>query len=189
MGGRFLLRGRPSISARAASAEGRAEPPVQSLLRPCWRPVPEHLGQPQPLRLPPVTDRLDDVRRKAGEWQEPTDTRIRHALPLRKVGSWPSLCRSRSTAASGAHGLAPVGVALRCGFHAGRRAFRRHDQLPAAAALQAQRDADVTRFASQAFCPPTAETAAICRDGLHSRLRAPSWRIRVRHAPFLPTDP
>jgi hypothetical protein len=37
--------------------------PNVSLLLPDQRPVPEHLSQPQPLRLPPVEHYLDDIRR------------------------------------------------------------------------------------------------------------------------------
>jgi hypothetical protein len=42
-----------------------------ALLIPIQRRVPQHLGEPEPLRLPSVEDRLDDVRRQAGERQEP----------------------------------------------------------------------------------------------------------------------
>ena len=37
-----------------------------------WR-IPKQLRQPQPLRLPPVEDRLDKVRREAGERQDAAD--------------------------------------------------------------------------------------------------------------------
>jgi hypothetical protein len=53
---------------------------------PAQRPVPQHLGQPQPLRLPPVENRLHDVGRQAGERQERADIGVRAALLLRKVG-------------------------------------------------------------------------------------------------------
>jgi hypothetical protein len=48
-------RGQPNagLSGRAAEAE---TPP---LLLPWKRPVPQQLSQPEPLRLPPVEDRLD----------------------------------------------------------------------------------------------------------------------------------
>jgi multiple sugar transport system permease protein len=35
-----------------------------ALLLPYKRPIPQHLGQPEPLRLPPVQDRLHNVRRQ-----------------------------------------------------------------------------------------------------------------------------
>jgi hypothetical protein len=63
-----------------------AEAPVRSLLLPCNRPVPRHLSQPQPLRLTAVQDRFHNVRRQAGEREEPTDVGVRDALLLRKVG-------------------------------------------------------------------------------------------------------
>ena len=40
---------------------------------PAQRPVPRHFSQPQPLRLPPVEDHLDDVRHKACEGQESSE--------------------------------------------------------------------------------------------------------------------
>jgi hypothetical protein len=49
------------------------EAPGAALLLPTQRSVPQHLGEPEPLRLPPVEDRLDDVRREAGERQKPAD--------------------------------------------------------------------------------------------------------------------
>jgi hypothetical protein len=44
-----------------------AEAPGLPLDVPDKRPVPQHLSQPQPLWLPSVEDRFDDVRREAGE--------------------------------------------------------------------------------------------------------------------------
>jgi hypothetical protein len=43
---------------------------MATLVIPCERSVPQHLSQPQPLRLPSVENRLGDVRREAGERQE-----------------------------------------------------------------------------------------------------------------------
>ena len=81
----------PLRAARCSSAQiparwRPAKPPGAPLLLPRKRPIPQHLSQPQPLRLPPVQDRLHDVRRQAGERQEPADVGVRHALLLRKVG-------------------------------------------------------------------------------------------------------
>jgi hypothetical protein len=50
------------------------------------RPVPEHLSQHQPLRLPPVENRLDEVRRQACERQKPADEGDRDALVLGEIG-------------------------------------------------------------------------------------------------------
>jgi len=44
------------------------------LFVPIERPIPQHLRQPQPLRLPSVKDRLDDVRRETGEREQPAVT-------------------------------------------------------------------------------------------------------------------
>ena len=63
----------------------------QALLLPAERPVPEHLGQPQPLWLPPIEDRLDDIWRQAGEREETADVGVCDALLLRKVGDRPGL--------------------------------------------------------------------------------------------------
>jgi hypothetical protein len=67
--------------------------PNVSLLLPDQRPVPEHLSQPQPLRLPPVEHYLDDIRREAGHREQTADIGVRHALLLREVGD-----RLRATA-------------------------------------------------------------------------------------------
>jgi hypothetical protein len=51
----------------------------------------KHLGQPQPFRLPPVEDRLHDVRRKARQGQEPSEVRgARLGSPRRSRGR---ICR------------------------------------------------------------------------------------------------
>ena len=106
-------------------------------------PFPSTSASLKPLRLPPVQDRFHNVGRQAGERQEPADVGVRDTLLLRKVGD-----RLRLTALD----LAPPAVRTherldqrlvaarlrrRC-----RHALRRHDQLPAAPALQAHRDAD-----------------------------------------------
>jgi hypothetical protein len=49
---------------------------------PTQRPIPQHLDQLQPLWLPPVQDRLYDVRREICERQEPADVGNRDALLL-----------------------------------------------------------------------------------------------------------
>jgi hypothetical protein len=59
---------------------------VASLLLPLHRPIPQHLGKPESLRLPSVQDRFHDVRRETGERQKPADIGVRDALLLRKVG-------------------------------------------------------------------------------------------------------
>ena len=56
------------------------------MLIPSQRPIPQHLSQPEPLRLPAVENRLDDIRREAGERQEPTDVGDCHILLLGQVG-------------------------------------------------------------------------------------------------------
>ena len=38
--------------------------------------IPKHLRQPQPLRLPPVEDRLDNAPRKTGQGKEPADVGV-----------------------------------------------------------------------------------------------------------------
>ena len=53
---------------------------------PCTCNWKKHLSQPQPLRLPPIEDGLHNVRRQAGERQEPADVGVRDAVLLRKVG-------------------------------------------------------------------------------------------------------
>ena len=56
------------------------------LLLPHQRPVPEHLSQHQPLRLPPVENRLDEVRRQACERQKPADVGDGDILVLGEIG-------------------------------------------------------------------------------------------------------
>ena len=63
-----------------------ADNPAKSLFLLYKRPSPQHLGQPQPLRLPSVKDRFHNVGRQASEREQPADIRVRHALLLRKVG-------------------------------------------------------------------------------------------------------
>jgi hypothetical protein len=62
------------------------KPPGLHLGVPGKRSIPEHIGKPQLLRLPSIEDRFHDVRRQAGERQEPADVSVRDALLLRKVG-------------------------------------------------------------------------------------------------------
>ena len=73
-------------SSRATPCTAPRGTPGAALLLPNQRPIPQHLGQPQPLRLPSVQDRLDDLRRKTGERQEPAAVGVRYALLLRKGG-------------------------------------------------------------------------------------------------------
>jgi hypothetical protein len=70
--------------------------PRLSAARPKRAPMPEPT-QPQPLRLPPVQDRLHDVGRQAGEREEPADVGVRDALLLRKVGDRLRLAALNST--------------------------------------------------------------------------------------------
>jgi hypothetical protein len=44
--------------------------PNAALLLPCYRPIPQHLCEPQSLRLAPIENRFDDVGRQAGEREE-----------------------------------------------------------------------------------------------------------------------
>jgi hypothetical protein len=59
---------------------------MMPLLPPHCRPIPQQLRQPQPLRLPPVEDRLDEVGREAGERQQAADVGEGDALVLGEVG-------------------------------------------------------------------------------------------------------
>jgi hypothetical protein len=63
-----------------------ATPQPIPLLLPAHRPIPEQLRRPQPLRLPPIEDRLNDVGRQAREREQPADEGDRHALVLGEVG-------------------------------------------------------------------------------------------------------
>jgi hypothetical protein len=56
------------------------EAPGGVLFIPAQWPIPQHLCQPEPLRLPPVEDRLHDVRCRACERQDPADIGVRDAL-------------------------------------------------------------------------------------------------------------
>ena len=111
-----------------------------ALLLPCERSVPQHLRQPQPLRLPPIEDRLDDVWCEASERQEPADIGVRDPLLLRKVGD-----RLRLTALD--LPTPPVRSNQRLDQRVVSTRLRRrrrhsaghHDQLPAAPALQPDR--------------------------------------------------
>ena len=94
----------PALNARRRTPREIAG---ASLLIPGQRPIPQHLGQPQPLRLPPIKDRPHDVGRKAGERQQPTDVGDGHARLLCEVGD---RLRSRSSAASGARGRGAMRV-------------------------------------------------------------------------------
>ena len=134
---------RPRDRTSLSSFVSIAEAPGLPLGVPGKRPIPEHLGQPQPLRLPPVEDRLDNVRRQAGERQEPADVGVRDALLLRKVGDrlrLPAL--DLPPPAVRAHERLDQRLVAARLRRRHRRALRRHDQLPAAPALQPDRDAD-----------------------------------------------
>jgi hypothetical protein len=63
-----------------------AEVPTCSLFIPIQRPIAQHLSQPESLRLSPIEERLDNVRRQTGQRQKPADVGVRDALLLRKVG-------------------------------------------------------------------------------------------------------
>jgi hypothetical protein len=56
------------------------------LLGPAQRPVPQHLRQPAPLRLPAVQNRFHKVGRQASQREEPADVGVRDTFLLRKVG-------------------------------------------------------------------------------------------------------
>ena len=96
--------------------------PKDSLLLPVQRPIPQHLGQPQPLRLPPIEDRFHDVRRQAGERQEPADIGVRDALLLRKVGDRLGLTALDRRRQRCARTSALISVSSRRGFGAGTAA-------------------------------------------------------------------
>ena len=78
----------PSLLKRAflEQVELIAQAPFLPLSVPDQLPVPQQLDEPQTLRLPPVEDRLHDVRRQASQRQEPADIGVRDAFLLRKVG-------------------------------------------------------------------------------------------------------
>jgi hypothetical protein len=139
-------RGRPHKPGADDEQDGPpliAEAPFPSLLTPVQRPVPQHFSEPEPLRLSPTEERLDDVWCEAGERQEPADVGVRDALLLRKFGD-----RLRAAALD----LAPPAVRTDKGLdqrlvaarlrRRWRRPFRRRDQLAVAAALQVNRHAD-----------------------------------------------
>ena len=75
---------RPRDRTSLSSFVSIAEAPGLPLGVPGKRSVPEHIGQPQALRLPPVQDRFHDVGRQAGEREETADVGVRHALMLRE---------------------------------------------------------------------------------------------------------
>ena len=78
--GRLVAHGPETcLISTVRSARGAAAPPTH-------RPNPQHVSEPQPLRLPAVEDRLDNVWRQAGERQEPADVGVRDALLLGQVG-------------------------------------------------------------------------------------------------------
>ena len=63
-----------------------SEAPAQPLLLPCQWPIPEHLRQPQPLRLPPIEDRLHNVRHETGQrWEAPDEAAL-------VTSSWAARC-------------------------------------------------------------------------------------------------
>jgi hypothetical protein len=64
---------------------GSSEAQARALVLPAQRPVPQQLGQPQPLGLPAVEDRLDEVGGEAGERQEAADLGVGDALLLDEV--------------------------------------------------------------------------------------------------------
>jgi hypothetical protein len=61
--------------------------PAKSLLIPPQRPVPQHFSEPHLLRLPPVQDCFNDVRRKTGQWKEPADVGVRDTFLLGQIGN------------------------------------------------------------------------------------------------------
>ena len=50
---------------------------------------PEQACKPKPLWLSAVEDGFDDIRREAGERQQPADVGVRHALLGGEVGDGP----------------------------------------------------------------------------------------------------
>jgi hypothetical protein len=62
-----------------------AEAPVRSLLIPVQRPLPQHLGEPEPPRLPAVQDRFHDVGRQACEREQPADVGVRDQITRAKI--------------------------------------------------------------------------------------------------------
>jgi hypothetical protein len=67
------------LCVAAAGAGGETLPTKPQLSRcsfPAERPIIQDVSQPQPFRLPPVEDRLNDVRREAGQRQEPADVGV-----------------------------------------------------------------------------------------------------------------
>jgi len=74
------------------------EAPGAALLLPPHRLIPQHLSQPEPLRLPPVQDRFHNVGRQTGERQEPADG-VMISLPQLKSGAdrTPIYCNSLSS--------------------------------------------------------------------------------------------
>jgi hypothetical protein len=74
------------LSASVQEVASIAEAYDFSLSGPCNRTVPEDLCQSEPLGLPPIEDRLDDVRCHACERQESADVGVRDTLLVRKVG-------------------------------------------------------------------------------------------------------
>jgi hypothetical protein len=82
------------MASRARVRRGRTrdvllpegQTPGASLPTPVERPIPQHLRQPEPLGLPSVQDPLHNVRRDAGQRQEPADVGVRDALLRREIG-------------------------------------------------------------------------------------------------------
>ena len=144
--------GAPPPLALSARRRTPREIPGASLLIPGQRPVPQHLGEPEPLRLPSVQDPLHDVGRQASERQEPADIRIRHAFLLRKIGDRPRLAALDPAAPPVRtherfdQGLVRARLSCRC-----CHALWRHDQLSAAPPLQPDRDDGIATLRSGLF--------------------------------------
>jgi Integrase core domain/leucine-zipper of insertion element IS481 len=144
-----------------------------------------------PLRLPPVQDRLHNVRRQAGERQDPADIRIRHSLLLRKVGD-----RLRLTA------LDPPPPPVRPDERLDQRLvaarlrrrprspFGCDDQLSAAPALQPDRDADRQGIEFESGAPghysarPGRDSSQTGSSAPSASITSPSSRCGSSAAPF-----
>jgi hypothetical protein len=104
------------LSASVQEVASIAEAYNFSLSGPCNRTAPEDLCQSEPLGLPPIEDRLDDVRCHACERQESADVGVRDTLLVRKVGdrlpSSPDLPTGTVAAVPASHRRGPGALPL-----------------------------------------------------------------------------
>jgi hypothetical protein len=170
--------GASSFRKSVHSGRARRSPP---LLLPPNRPVPQHLGEPEPRRLPSVQVRFHDVGREASEWQEPADVGDGHALMLSQIGDRPCLTTLDPASPPVGAYQSPNKRLVAPRFRLWRaRAFWRDDHFPPTPALKAHRNADGQGLDLGGQAPGHQSAASMSAPSLGlSSLASSATRLRI----------